>query len=111
MVDNKFTFPSESFEVKERSLVIDEEAIANADESSATPLFTPTSFNAAKDIVETLVLKKTVIVSIDKLTTDSQGMANATRLIDYLCGATCALHGRVSKINKYTFYFSVKNSN
>lgn len=58
----------------------------------------PISFNDSKEITETLLSNRTVILNLEGLNLDV-----AQRIIDFACGSSYAINGNLQKISDYIF--------
>ncbi|MCI8991385.1 MAG: cell division protein SepF [Eubacterium sp.] len=58
----------------------------------------PISFNDSKEITETLLSNRTVILNLEGLNLDV-----AQRIIDFACGSSFAINGNLQKISDYIF--------
>ncbi len=64
----------------------------------------PTSFEEVKDIAETLLCNRTVVLNMEGL-----DLAIAQRIIDFMSGACYAIDGNLQKISNYIFIVTPKN--
>ena len=64
----------------------------------------PTSFDDSKEITDTLLTGRPVILNIEGLNMDV-----AQRIIDVCCGATYAIRGSLQKISNYIFILTPTN--
>ena len=58
----------------------------------------PTSFEDAREITETLLSNRTVVLNLEGLDVDV-----AQRIIDFTSGSCFAINGNLQKISKYIF--------
>ena len=58
----------------------------------------PTSIEDAREITETLLANRTVVLNLEGLDVDI-----AQRIIDFTCGATYSMDGNLQKISNYIF--------
>ncbi|SDB09276.1 cell division protein SepF [Eubacterium oxidoreducens] len=58
----------------------------------------PNSFETVSEIVETLLVNRTVVLNLEGLNVDV-----AQRIIDFVSGATFAINGNLQKITNYIF--------
>lgn len=58
----------------------------------------PTSFDDAREIAETLLAERAVILNMDGL-----DFAVAQRIIDFVCGATFAIEGNLQMVSSYIY--------
>lgn len=58
----------------------------------------PTSFDDAREIAETLLADRAVILNMDGL-----DLGVAQRIIDFICGACFAIEGNLQKVSTYIF--------
>lgn len=58
----------------------------------------PTSFDDAREIAETLLADRAVILNMDGL-----DLSIAQRIIDFICGACFAIEGNLQKVSTYIF--------
>ncbi len=61
-------------------------------------VFKPTTFEDSREITETLLLNRTVVLNVEGLNIDI-----AQRIIDFVSGATFAISGNFQKISSYIF--------
>ena len=61
-------------------------------------VFKPTTFEDAREITETLLLNRTVVLNVEGLNIDI-----AQRIIDFVSGATFAISGNFQKVSNYIF--------
>ena len=66
----------------------------------------PTTFNDSLEIAKNLTERKTVVLNLEMLETES-----SQRIVDFLAGATFALDGHQQKIGEGVFIFTPKNVN
>lgn len=64
----------------------------------------PTSFEEVRDIAETLLCDRTVILNMEGL-----DMAIGQRIIDFMSGACYAIDGNLQKVSNYIFILTPKN--
>ncbi len=64
----------------------------------------PTSFEDAREIAETLLADRTVILNMEGL-----DLALAQRLIDFISGACYAIDGNLQKVSNYIFIITPAN--
>ena len=64
----------------------------------------PTSFEEVKDIAETLLCNRTVVLNMEGL-----DLAIGQRIIDFMSGACYAIDGNLQKISNYIFIVTPKN--
>ena len=61
-------------------------------------VFKPTTFEDAREITDTLLLNRTVVLNVEGLNIDI-----AQRIIDFVSGATYAISGNFQKVSSYIF--------
>lgn len=61
-------------------------------------VFKPTTFEDAREITDTLLLNRTVVLNVEGLNIDI-----AQRIIDFVSGATYAISGNFQKVSNYIF--------
>ena len=61
-------------------------------------VFKPTTFEDAREITETLLLNRTVVLNVEGLNIEI-----AQRIIDFVSGATFAISGNFQKVSSYIF--------
>ncbi len=66
----------------------------------------PTSFNDSLEIAKNLSERKTVVLNLEMIETET-----SQRIVDFLAGATFALDGHQQKIGDGVFIFTPKNVN
>ncbi len=64
----------------------------------------PTSFEEARDIAETLLCNRTVVLNMEGM-----DLAIGQRIIDFMSGACYAIDGNLQKISNYIFIVTPKN--
>ena len=64
----------------------------------------PANMEDAKDITETLLSNRTVILNLEGM-----DLEVAQRIIDFTCGATYAIDGHLQKISSYIFLVTPTN--
>lgn len=64
----------------------------------------PSDFDEAKDIADTLLSGKAVVLNVEGLHVDL-----AQRIIDFAAGACWAIHGNLKRITNYIFIFTPSN--
>ena len=64
----------------------------------------PTSVNDAREVTETLLANRTVVLNLEGLDVDI-----AQRIIDFTSGSCYAVHGNVMKISHYIFVITPAN--
>ncbi|MGN0334730.1 MAG: cell division protein SepF [Lachnospiraceae bacterium] len=64
----------------------------------------PGSFEDARDITDTLISGRAVVLNLEGLDVDV-----AQRIIDYACGTCCAIEGNLQKISNYIFIVTPKS--
>ena len=64
----------------------------------------PDSFEDAREIAETLISGRTVVLNLEGLSLDS-----AQRIIDFISGATFAIDGNLQKITNFIFVITPSN--
>ena len=64
----------------------------------------PTSYDDSRDIAETLVDNRTVVLNLEGL-----DLEVAQRIIDFTSGSCYALHGNLQKISQYIFLLTPSN--
>jgi FtsZ-interacting cell division protein YlmF len=67
-------------------------------------IFNPISFDEALDIVECLRARAATTISLD-----SMKKADASRLVDFVAGASAALDGDFHKLSEYVYLFCPSN--
>ena len=76
----------------------------NASSSMEVCVIKPTSFEDAREIAETLLADRTVILNMEGL-----DLALAQRLIDFISGACYAIDGNLQKVSNYIFIITPAN--
>ena len=66
----------------------------------------PTSFEDSREVTETLLLGRAVVLNFEGLDMDL-----AQRIIDYTCGTCVAIDGNLRKISSYIFIVTPKRLN
>ena len=66
-------------------------------------VFKPTSVEDAREITETLLLGRTVLLNVEGLNIDI-----AQRIIDFVSGATFAISGNLQKVSNFIFVLTPK---
>ena len=69
-------------------------------------IFKPTTFEDAREITDTLLLNRTVVLNVEGLNIDI-----AQRIIDFVSGATYAISGNFQKISNYIFVLTPHSVN
>lgn len=64
----------------------------------------PTSFDEVRDIAETLLCNRTVVLNMEGM-----DLAIGQRIIDFMSGACYAIDGNLQKISNYIFIVTPKN--
>ncbi len=76
----------------------------NASNSMEVCVIKPSSFEDAREIAETLLADRTVILNMEGL-----DLALAQRLIDFISGACYAIDGNLQKVSNYIFIITPAN--
>ena len=67
-------------------------------------VFKPISFEDAREITETLLLNRTIVLNVEGLDVDI-----AQRIIDFVSGSSYAVNGNLQKISNYIFLITPSN--